>query len=350
LTSWRGNCAQANLAALPGEIMAKPDDKMSAEDRLITRFFGPLATHPGALGLSDDAAFLSPPPGCDLVLKTDGIIGGVHFFAEDAADAVARKALRVNLSDLAAKGAKPLGFLLSLALPKEAGEDWLTAFAHGLRADAETYRCPLFGGDTDRTPGPITVSIAMFGSVPEGGMVRRAGAKPGDRIFVSGTIGDAALGLALRRGANWQLSEAQRDHLTTRYLLPQPRNALAEAVRLHASAAMDVSDGLAGDLAKLTRVSGVAAGVEAGRVPLSDAAQSVLAAEPGLIDTALTGGDDYEIVCTVAPGKADAFRAAAKAANVAVTDIGEISAGEGASFLGRDGKPLVFKHPSFSHF
>ncbi len=219
--------------------MAKPDDKMSAEDRLIARFFGPLATHPGALGLSDDAAFLSPPPGCDLVLKTDAIIGGVHFFAEDAADMVARKALRVNLSDLAAKGAKPLGFLLSLALPKEAGENWLTAFAQGLRADAETYACPLFGGDTDRTPGPITVSIAMFGSVLEGTMVRRAGAKPGDRIFVSGTIGDAALGLALRRGANWQLSAAQRDHLTTRYLLPQPRNALGRG----GSAARVGSDG-----------------------------------------------------------------------------------------------------------
>jgi thiamine-monophosphate kinase len=354
-TSWRGNCARASSAAPPGDAVGKsdkalPDDKMSAEDRLIARFFGPLATHPGALGLSDDAAFLSPPPGCDLVLKTDAIIGGVHFFAEDAADVVARKALRVNLSDLAAKGAEPLGFLLCLALPKETGEDWLTAFAQGLRADAETYRCPLFGGDTDRTPGPITISVAMFGTVPEGTMVRRAGARPGDRIFVSGTIGDAALGLALRHGASWTLNAAQRDHLTARYLLPQPRNALAEAVRQHASAAMDVSDGLAGDLAKLAHVSGVAASVVAAHVPLSDAAQAVLAAEPGLIDTALTGGDDYEIVCTVAPGKVDAFRAAAKAVNVAVTDIGEIAAGEGASFLGRDGKPLAFRRASFSHF
>ena len=323
---------------------------MSAEDRLIARFFAPLATHPGALGLSDDAAFVTPPPGCDLVLKTDAIIGGVHFFADDAADLVARKALRVNLSDLAAKGAKPLGFLLSLALPKDTGEDWLTAFAQGLRADAELYGCPLFGGDTDRTPGPITVSIAMFGSVPDGSMVRRAGARPGDRIFVSGTIGDAALGLALRRGANWRLSAAQRDHLAARYLLPQPRNALAEAVRLHASAAMDVSDGLAGDLAKLARVSGVAARVEAAQVPLSDAARAVLAAEPGLIETALSGGDDYEIVCTVPPGQVEAFRTAAKAATVTVTDIGEISPGAGTSFLGGDGKSLTFKQASFSHF
>lgn len=338
------------MSAVAKSDKTLPDDTMSAEDRLIARFFAPLATHPGALGLSDDAAFVTPPPGCDLVLKTDAIIGGVHFFADDAADLVARKALRVNLSDLAAKGAKPLGFLLSLALPKGTGEDWLTAFAQGLRADAELYGCPLFGGDTDRTPGPITVSIAMFGSVPDGSMVRRAGARPGDRVFVSGTIGDAAFGLALRRGANWRLSAAQRDHLAARYLLPQPRNALAEAVRLHGSAAMDVSDGLAGDLAKLARVSGVAARVEAAQVPLSDAGRAVLAAEPGLIETALSGGDDYEIVCTVPPGQVEAFRTAAKAAAVTVTDIGEISSGAGTSFLGGDGKSLAFKQASFSHF
>ena len=150
--------------------------------------------------MADDAAFIKPPPGCDLVLKTDAIIGGVHFFADDAAQNVAGKALRVNLSDLAAKGAKPLGFLLALALPSEIGERWLGNFAEGLRSDAVLYGCPLFGGDTDRTPGPITISIAMFGSVPEGTMVRRAGAKTGDRVFVSGTIGDASLGLALRKG------------------------------------------------------------------------------------------------------------------------------------------------------
>ena len=330
--------------------MSSNDDELSGEDRLIARFFQPLATHPGALGLADDAAFIKPPPGCDLVLKTDAIIGGVHFFADDAARDVARKALRVNLSDLAAKGAQPLGFLLSLALPKEIGDDWLAGFAEGLRADAVLFGCPLFGGDTDRTPGPITISIAMFGSVSEGSMVRRAGARAGDRVFVSGTIGDASLGLALRNGAPWKLSDAQRQHLTSRYLLPQPRNALSEAVRRHASAAMDVSDGLAGDFAKLCRTSKVAADVEVARVPLSDAAKAVLAADPAMLETALTGGDDYEIVCTVPPAKAESFRAAAQAAQVAVTEIGEIKAGAGARFLGADGKPLIFKRASFSHF
>jgi thiamine-monophosphate kinase len=328
--------------------MAAHDDS-SAEDRLIARFFAPIATHLGALGLSDDAAFIKPPPGCDLVLTTDAIVGGVHFFIDDAAQSVAGKALRVNLSDLAAKGAKPLGFLLSLALPKETGDGWLTSFAEGLRSDAVLFGCPLFGGDTVRTGGPVTISIAMFGSVPEGTMVRRAGAKPGDRVFVSGSIGDAALGLALRKGAAWNLTDAQRQHLMSRYLLPQPRNALAEAVRTHASSAMDVSDGLVGDFAKLCRVSGVAADIDAGNVPLSDAAKAVLAAERALREIALAGGDDYEIVCTVPAAKTEAFRTAAKAANVAVTEIGEIKAGEGARFLS-DGKPLDFRRTSFSHF
>jgi thiamine-monophosphate kinase len=325
-------------------------DDASGEDRLIARFFKPLATHAGALGLSDDAAFIKPPPGCDLVLKTDAIVGGVHFFPDDAAHTVASKALRVNLSDLAAKGAKPLGFLLTLALPKDIGDDWLENFAQGLRGDAVLYACPLFGGDTVRTPGPVTISIAMFGSVPEASMVRRAGAKAGDLIFASGSIGDAALGLALRKGKAWQLTEPQRQHLVSRYLLPQPRNGLAEAVRLHVSAAMDVSDGLVGDLAKLCRASQVRAEVEAARVPLSDAAKAVIAADSAAFETALTGGDDYEILCTVPFGKAASFRAAALAAQIAVSEIGKITAGEGANFVGADGKALSFQRSSFSHF
>jgi thiamine-monophosphate kinase len=326
----------------------------SGEDRLIAKYFAPITSDPGALGLADDAAFLKPPPGCDLVLSTDAIVGGVHFFNDDAPQSVAGKALRVNLSDLAAKGAKPLGFLLSLALPKDIGDGWLTNFAEGLRSDALLFSCPLFGGDTVRTPGPVMISIAMFGSVPEGTMVRRAGATPGDKVFVSGSIGDAALGLALRKntklGAQWKLSEAQGRHLTSRYLLPQPRNALTEAMRTHATAAMDVSDGLAGDFAKLCRTSGVAAEVAAPKVPLSDAAKAVIAADPAMLETALTGGDDYEIICTVPPAKAESFRSAAQAARVPVTEIGDIKAGEGVRFLDAAGKVIAFTHASFSHF
>lgn len=326
------------------------DDTISAEDKLIARHFAPLATDPGALGLSDDAALIKPPPGCELVLKADAIVSGIHFFDDDAPQTIAAKALRINLSDLAAKGARPLGYLLSLALPATIGEAWLAAFTQGLREDAATYKCPLFGGDTVRSPGPVMVSVAMFGSVPDGMMVKRAGAKPGDKVYVTGTIGDSALGLGLRNGATWLLSEAQRAHLADRYLLPRPRNALAETVLHYASASMDVSDGLAGDLAKLCRVSGVAAHIDAARVPLSDAAKAVIAADPAALETALTGGDDYEILCTVPPAKVDRFRVAAMAAKVAVTEIGAIAEGEGAQFRDAQGGLLSFRHASFSHF
>jgi thiamine-monophosphate kinase len=325
----------------------------SAEDRLIARYFRPLARHPGAFGLLDDAAAITPPPGCDVVATADGVIAGVHYFPDDPPDTIGRKALRMNLSDLAAKGATPLGFLLSVALPAAIDEAWLAGFTAGLDEDAERYGCPLLGGDTDRTPGPTSVSIAAFGAVPHGKMVRRATAKAGDLVLVTGTIGDAALGVQLRKDESlakrWRLSDAMSAHLKLRYLLPQPRNALAAAVLQHASAAMDVSDGLAGDLAKLCRASGVGAEIDVARVPLSEAVDAAVAADPAALETALTGGDDYEIVLTLAPEKRAAFRAAADAAGVAATEIGRIAAGEGARFV-LDGKALRFAHPSYSHF
>lgn len=326
------------------------DDRGSPEDRLIARFFKPIADHPGAFGLSDDAAAIAPPPGCDLVLTTDAIVAGVHFFPDDPPGQLARKALRVNLSDLAAKGAKPFGFLLSLGLPKETGDAWLSSFAKGLDADARDYGCPLLGGDTDRTPGPMTISVMMLGTLPHGTMVKRSGAQPGDILLVTGTIGDAALGVQLRRGAAWKVGLAEREYLLSRYLLPQPRNALAEAVRLHASAAMDISDGLAGDAAKLCRVSGVAADIDAGKVPLSDAARAVIAADPALFETALSGGDDYEILCAVSRARLGEIRSAAEVAQVSLTEIGSVRAGNGARFLRADGAALEFARPSYSHF
>jgi thiamine-monophosphate kinase len=330
------------------------EDERSAEERLIARYFGPLATDPGALGLNDDAAVIRPPAGCDIVLTTDGVIAGVHFFPDDRPENVGRKVLRMNLSDLAAKGANPIGFLMSVALPAGIDEAWLGAFAEGLGEDAARYGCPLLGGDTDHTPGPIAVSIAAFGTVPHGKMVRRATAKPGDRVVVTGTIGDAALGLKLRRNQGelsqrWRLTAAMRDDLVQRYLLPQPRNALAEAVLHHARAAMDVSDGLIGDLAKLCRASSVAAEIEVARVPLSAAARAALAADPALIETILTGGDDYEIVLTLAPNNLAAFRAEADKAGVAATEIGMVTSGQGARFV-QDGKALAFARPAYSHF
>jgi thiamine-monophosphate kinase len=331
--------------------MAKSPE--SAEDRLIARHFRPLATTPGAFGLIDDAAALSPPPGCDIVLTTDGVIAGVHFFPDDPPDTISRKALRMNLSDLAAKGARPLGFLMSVALPEAFGEAWLSGFTAGLAEDAAHFGCPLYGGDTDRTPGPTSVSIFAFGAVPQGKMVHRSTARPGDRIVVTGTIGDAAIGLKLRReralAQRWRLSDAAADALVERYLLPQPRNALAAAVLQYASAAIDISDGLAGDIAKLARASSVAAEIGVARVPFSDAARAAMTAEPALLETALTGGDDYEIVLTLPPERLADFQKAARAAGVAVAEIGSVGAGEGTRFT-HDGKPLTFARASHSHF
>jgi thiamine-monophosphate kinase len=336
--------------------MAAGDDGDAAgEDRLIARYFKPLATHPGALALVDDTAVYTPPPGHDLVLKADAIVSGIHFFADDPPDTIARKALRVNLSDLAAKGAAPGGFLLSLALPARIGERWLEPFARALGEDAERFGCPLLGGDTVRSPDAVMVSIAVFGTVPAGTMVRRGGAHADETIFVTGTVGDAALGLGLRADpeadARWQLAPALREHLVGRYLVPQPRNALAEVIRTHASASIDVSDGLVGDLGKLCRASGLSALVEAARVPLSEAAQAALAVEPALIEPILTGGDDFEVICTVADGTLAAFTAAAQAAGVAVSVIGRMITGQEApQIISADGRRMAFARKSFSHF
>jgi thiamine-monophosphate kinase len=327
----------------------------SAEDRLIARYFAPIARDPGALGLVDDAAVLVPPADCDLVLKTDPIVASVHFFPDDPPAAIARKALRVNLSDLAAKSARPLGFLLSLALPADIDDAWLTAFAQGLGADAEHFACPLLGGDTDRTPGLLTVTIAALGAVPRGTMVKRSTAKPCDRVVVSGTIGDSALGVRMRKqpelAASWGVEGALRAHLLDRYLVPQPRLAIAEAIRRFASAAMDISDGLAGDFAKLCRASGVGGDIEVARVPLSAAARAALDRDSAVIEPILTGGDDYEILATVPAAQLAAFCSATSILGVDLTEIGSITeAPAQVRFVGRDGQPLKFARPSFSHF
>src|SRR6201997_2367853 len=203
----------------------------SGEDSLIARYFKPLATDPGAFGLVDDAAILKAH-GEDIVVTTDAIVEGVHFLPDDPPDAIARKALRVNLSDIAAKGATPAGFVLTLAL-RSVDEAWLAAFAGALGEDAKSFGCPLLGGDTVSTPGPLTVSITAFGRVPEGRMVHRSGAKPGDRVMVTGTIGDAVLGLDILKGGRiaeaLASDRAGREALVARYRIPQPRNALAAA-------------------------------------------------------------------------------------------------------------------------
>ncbi|TKT72885.1 thiamine-phosphate kinase [Afipia massiliensis] len=329
--------------------MTTPGAGASGEDDLIARYFRPLATDPGAFGLIDDAALLNHT-GDDLVVTTDAIVEGVHFLPDDPPDTVARKALRVNLSDLAAKGAVPAGFVLTLAL-REAKEQWLTPFARALGEDAAVFGCPVLGGDTVSTPGPLMISITAFGRVPPGKMVRRSGAKPGDRIAVTGTIGDAALGLRILKGQIEGLDTSSREFLIQRYRVPQPRNALAVAIREHASAAMDVSDGLAGDLAKLCTASGISASIDLMAVPHSEQARVLVTKGSSSIEAIVSGGDDYEVVCTIPENRWDSFLVAARQVNVQVTGIGKVETGAAAPrFLDAAGKSVTLKRLSYSHF
>jgi len=325
----------------------------SGEDSLIARYFKPLATDPGAFGLVDDAAII-PADGDDIVVNTDAIVEGVHYLPDDPPGTIARKALRVNLSDLAAKGAVPAGFLLTLAL-RQADEAWLSAFAHGLGEDATAFGCPLLGGDTVSTPGPVMISITAWGRVPRGRMVHRFGARPGDCVMVTGTIGDAGLGLAVQKGgveaAALADDPAAREMLVDRYRVPQPRVALAAAVRDFATASMDVSDGLAGDLTKLCSASGVSADIALSRLPTSSAGAKLLALGATRLENLISGGDDYEIMCTVPATRREAFTAAAVARGIAVSDIGSIVEGPAAPrFFDGQGCAVTLKRLSFSHF
>src|SRR5882757_6946449 len=326
--------------------------KASAEDSLIARYFKPLATDPGAFGLVDDAAVLKAA-GEDIVVTTDAIVEGVHFLPTDPPDTIARKALRVNLSDLAAKGATPAGFVLTLAL-RHADDAWLKPFAVALGEDAAQFDCPLLGGDTVSTPGPLMISVTAFGRVPAGKMVHRSGARPGERLMVTGTIGDAALGLAVLKGGKVHAAAsdaAAREMLVGRYRVPQPRVGLAEIVREHASAAMDVSDGLAGDLTKLCGVSGVSAAIDLASIPLSDAARDLVERGVVALEALIAGGDDYELLCAIPEDRVEAFAAAAESVGIAVSSIGTVVAGTSApKFIDEQGREVALERLSYSHF
>ena len=324
----------------------------SGEDGIIAKYFAPIAG-PGGLGLRDDAALIAAPGGCEIVITKDALVAGVHFFADDAPAAIARKALRVNVSDLAAKGANPLGFLLALALPEDLPRGWIAKFARALGADSSKFRIPLLGGDTVATPGPLMLSITALGSVPKGKMVPRTGARAGDRLYVSGTIGDAAIGLYRRSGDALarDIDARSAAHLVSRYLEPQPRLALAPALRAFASGAMDISDGLVGDLRKMLGASGVSGRVELARIPFSNAALKACRTQDKFHDIALTGGDDYEILASVPPKRGAAFEKAAGEAGVRVTCIGFAAKGTRApDFVDERGGARIFAKGSYSHF
>jgi len=315
----------------------------------IARFFAPLAA-PGGLDLADDAAIIDGPMGEDYVLTADAIVEGVHFRGEDPPFAVAQKLLRVNLSDLAAKGAAPFGYLLTTALPASRDERWLKAFAAGLAADQARYGIALLGGDSVAIPGPISLSLTALGRVPKGRAVLRRGARPGDRVYVTGTLGDAALGLASLGGALPGLDAAARAFLVDRYRLPQPRLALGRALIGTAHAMMDISDGLVADLGHICGVSGVAAIIEAPRLPLSPAAEAALRAEPARLAAALGGGDDYELLFTAPPRSDETLAALARAEGVAITAIGRIEAGTGVTVLDAEGAAMTVEIGGYRHF
>jgi len=309
----------------------------------IARHFRPLAGV-GALGLADDAALFDPPPGVQLVLAADAMVAGVHFLPDDPPDLVARKLLRTNLSDLAAMGADPLGYLLTVSVPRAATDAWFAAFAAGLAADQAEFGLTLLGGDTTSTPGPVSLSLTILGTVPPGEALRRNGARPGDEVWVSGTIGDGALGLLAAQG---RLADPN-GFLAGRYRLPRPRLALGRGLRGVATACLDVSDGLVQDLGHLCRAGKLAAVIEQQLVPISEAAAAL---GGGHVTRCLTGGDDYELAFAAPVARAAAVMAAGQAAGVRVTRIGYFVAGDPAvRVMKADGVQLRLASAGWDHF
>ncbi|MEP4030907.1 thiamine-phosphate kinase [Roseibium polysiphoniae] len=330
-------------------------DQRLGEFELIKRYLAPLASDPGSLGLTDDAAVYAPHDSHELVLTKDMLAANVHFFADDPPEAIAAKALRVNLSDLAAKGAVPTAYLLGLGLPDDWREDWLERFCCGLSGDQSAFNVVLLGGDTIRTGDGLQISVTAIGETPVGTAVRRSGAAPGDLLYVTGTIGDAAAGLKARLDPGFahrmRLSESDHRHILDRYLLPQPKVKLAGAVRASASAAMDISDGLLADAGHLARASGVDLLLELADVPLSSALMAISKADQPTFQACLNGGDDYEILACVPEDRASAFEADATAAGCPVTRIGKVKSGSGQLQLqGADGPLPIGQFPGFRHF
>lgn len=329
--------------------MTNSGSERPGEFALIAELFAPLATAPGALRLADDAAIATPPPGQDLVITADALVEGVHFFANDPPALIAKKALRVNLSDLAAKGATPSGYLLTLSLPDQIDMPWLRAFAAGLAEDQRAFGLSLYGGDTTATPGPLTIAITAFGHVPEGKMLRRSGARPGDLVFVSGTIGNAGAGLACLKGQGGSLDAADREYLIHRFRLPEPRVALGQALLGIAAASLDVSDGLIADLGHIAATSAVRVVIEAAKVPLSQPLQALWGGAKAVVRAA-TAGDDYELAFAAPVESRDSIERAATAAGVAVAEIGRCEAGQRVALVDRNGREIAVSRPGYVHF
>jgi thiamine-monophosphate kinase len=327
--------AEAAMAPEPG----------GDEFEIIARHFAPLARTPFARGLIDDVALIEGAG--DLIVTTDAIVEGVHFLADDPLDLVARKALRVNISDIAAKGGEPKYYTLMLLWPDGRDADDVAILVRGLDFDQRIYGVDLIGGDTARTPGPLTLAVTMLGA-PLAGAPSRAGAKPGDDLWVTGTIGDGGLGLEVRRGGLGELDAGARDFLAQRYQLPDPRVGFAPILGGLASASCDVSDGLIADAGHIAATSDVALDIEAGAIPLSDAARAWAGGDEARIARLAAMGDDYEILFA-APAAARAIIAQSHwMGRQGVTRIGVVKAGEGARLIGASG-PIALAAGGYAH-
>lgn len=322
----------------------------AGEFETIARLFRPLAHPEWGRGLIDDVAVLPSRSGHDLVLTKDALVEGVHFLPDDPLDAVARKLLRVNLSDLAAKGAEPFGYLLACHWSERCGWPEREAFAAGLAVDQATFGVSLLGGDTVNTPGPASFSLTLLGWTPAGRTVARSGARPGDLVMVTGAIGDGALGLQAARG-ELALEPERVETLARRYRLPEPRVDFAPAVRQHARAALDVSDGLMADLAHMAEAGGVGVQLTLERLPLSRAAvawfETRVDPQAALAQLA-SGGDDYEIALAVAPQSLDALKREAERLHLRLTQVGEVVEAPGlhVQFFG---DPVAVERTGWTH-
>jgi thiamine-monophosphate kinase len=320
--------------------------KITSEGELIQTYLAPLTrSFQGAFHLADDCAIFSPAPGRDLVITTDAVAAGIHFFADDAPEDVAWKALAVNVSDLAAKAAVPCVYQMALSFPEAPSHEFMQRFANGLAEAQAAFGIVLSGGDTDRRPGPMSVTITAVGEVEAGFRLTRDGARAGDAIFVTGTLGDAACGLKLRRGDGdtraWAMEPNGRGRLLARYLRPRPRLEAAPVLRRFATAALDLSDGLAKDLGRLATAASAGAIIDGERLPLSPEVQSVLATGPALIQAVLTGGDDYELLFTAPAGAEAALTKQAQDAGLPVTRIGTMRGERGLKLASASGeRPL----------
>lgn len=332
-----------------GPMTSKP----LSEFGLIATYLAPLATHPGARGLRDDVAVLAAAEiGPGLVLNTDTIVADVHFFPEDPPAAVAERVLRVNLSDLAAKGARPIGYLLSLALSPGQDETWIAAFASGLTQNQKQFAWSLLGGDTVRTPGALTLSVTALGEAPPGGSPDRSGGQAGDAVWVSGTIGDGALGLAVHLGEGPDIAPDLAAQALRRFRQPEPRLSLGQAIASAglATASADISDGLAADIGHIAEASSLRAVIDTSKVPLSAACKAATAKDPAWLAKLLTGGDDYELVFAVPTDADKAMARIAAETGTSLTRIGHLAPGEGTVFLNADGNPLPLTDPGYRHF